>query len=153
MGCIAVLQLFCSVLPLWWTLLSTLFCIRFLFLVLRQLATRNVSSRRHTPYDDERRFDFFFSGTCDVPLIWNSSKRQIERHLLYHFFHKAKNNHFLADRLLEPVGWLMDKIAIKGKKIETSVISVFLNQNAINNPSDLSFFLTFGLIYILIVDA
>ena len=42
------------------------------------------------------------------------------------FFYKAKNNPFLADRQLEPVGWLTDKIAIKGK-IETSVISVFFN--------------------------
>ena len=66
------------------------------------------------------------------------------------FFYKAKNNPFLADRQLEPVGWLTDKIAIKGK-IETSVISVFFNENGINNPSDSSFFLIFELIYILIV--
>ena len=33
---------------------------------------------------------FFFSGTCDKPLVWNSSKRQIERHLWYRFFTKRK---------------------------------------------------------------
>ena len=66
------------------------------------------------------------------------------------FFHKAKNDAFLANRQLEPVGCLTDEIAIK-EKIETSVISVFINQNAINNPSDSSFFLIFELIYILIV--
>ena len=32
----------------------------------------------------------FFSGTCDKPLVWNSSKRQIERHLWYHFFTRRK---------------------------------------------------------------
>ena len=50
------------------------------------------------------RIWFLFSGTCDEPLVWNSSKRQIERHLWYHFFHMAKNYPFLADRPLEPVG-------------------------------------------------
>ena len=66
------------------------------------------------------------------------------------FFHKAKNNPFLADRPLEPVGWLTDKIAIKGKNRDICNI-IFLKQNAKNNPSDSSFVLIFELIYILIV--
>ena len=70
------------------------------------------------------------------------------------FFHKAKKNPFSADRPLEPVECLTDKIAIKGKnrsEINKSVISVFFNQNAIKNPLDSSFFFIFKLIYILIV--
>ena len=100
-----------------WTLLPTLFCIRFLFLALRQLATKRISFKQHTPGDDDLNFLnnhintfssafvhpkcvsklsvlpkswFFFSGTCDKPLVWNSSKRQIERHLWYRFFTKRK---------------------------------------------------------------
>ena len=64
---------------------------------------------------------FFFSGTCDKPL-----------------------------EPLEPVRWLTDKIAIKGKNRDICNIS-FLKQNAKNNPSDSSFVLIFELIYILIV--
>ena len=66
------------------------------------------------------------------------------------FFYKAKSNPFLADRQLEPVGWLTDKIAIKGKNRDICNIS-FFKQNAKNNPSDSSFVLIFELIYILIV--
>ena len=60
---------------------------------------------------------FLFSKTRDEPLLWNSSKRQIERHLWYHFFTKRKTIlFFLTNRPLEPVWWLTEKIAIKGRK-------------------------------------
>ena len=96
-----------------------------------------------------QRVDFFLSGTCDEPLVWNSSKRQTERQLWYHFY-GAKNNLFSADRPLEHVGWLTDEIAVKGKNRDI-VTSVFLNQNAINNPSDSSYFLIFELIHVFMV--
>ena len=69
-----------------------------------------------------QRVDFFLSGTCDEPLVWNSSKRQTERQLWYHFY-GAKNNLFSADRPLEHVGWLTDKIAVKGKNRDICNIS------------------------------
>ena len=60
---------------------------------------------------------FLFSETRDEPLVWNSSKRQIERHLWYHFFTKRKTIlFFLANRPLEPVWWLTEKLVIKGRK-------------------------------------
>ena len=41
------------------------------------------------------------------------------------FFNKAKKNPFSTDRLLEPVGCLTGKIAIKGKNREICNISFF----------------------------
>ena len=86
-------------------------------------------------------------------LLYETAARGKQRDNCDIIFHKAKNNPiFLADRPLEPVGCLTDEIAIKRKKIETSVISVFSNQNTINNPLRFKlFFLIFELIYILIV--
>ena len=47
------------------------------------------------------------------------------------FFHKAKNNPFLADRPLEPVGWLTDKIAIKGKNRDICNIIFFKKKQSL----------------------
>ena len=46
------------------------------------------------------RIWFLFSGTCDEPLLWNSSKRQIERHLWHHFFKSKCDKQSLRFKLL-----------------------------------------------------
>ena len=96
-----------------------------------------------------KKLIFFFPEPV-TSLLYEIAVRANRETFVISFFHKAKTNHFLADRPLEPVGWLTDKIAIKGKNRDICNI-IFLKQNAKNNPSDSSFVLIFELIYILIV--